>query len=510
MADDTETATLQPVASPITDLRETERRVLSYAASMGMEFDISVLAIATEMEEEPLAESLEQLVHRGILKELNWGDSYAFVQVVTLAQAYRDISSSRLRVIHKKIAEAYEKLHPDPTPDVIPEMGRHFHLAQVHDKSLLYNRYAAALSMNAFSPDVAIRYLERAREDLAVLPGDHRVEEAEVLKEIGEQYSAMGDETRADSFYGESLSKLPEEETIMRALLLLSRSDALRVLDRLDLARQYCEEAIQLLEKVGHKKGLALAHRSLARTAFKEDLFEVGKREIEATIALLDPEKDVKDVAHCYIEFGNVLSAMPISENHDRALEYFHRAIQILEPLRDYHEIARAHNCIAVTILQAQPREGLIELKEAKIYAEKCKDRRLIGWALFNCVEPLLALGEEAEATRDNAEARQILSKINDQMGVQQVTLNEGLLAQYRKAYAESERSFLDALRQAEHLGYQASVAEVIVHMANMYMDWGKNEEASKAIARMKVIGEDILDPSLRPLLEKLKQRLGK
>jgi tetratricopeptide (TPR) repeat protein len=505
----TETATSAIGTNPFTGLGEADKRVLSYAAAIGLEFDWSVLNIATEMEEEPLAESLERLVHHGILKELNWGDSYAFVRVATLAQAYGEISSSRLRVIHKKIAEAYEKLHTEPTPNMVFEMGRQFYLGRVHEKSLLYNRYAASLAMNAFSPDIAIHFLERALEDLSALPGDHRLEEAEVLKEIGEQHSALGDDARADECYGESLKKLPEDEVTLRALILLSRSDAVRVMDRTRLARQYCEEAIRLLEKVGHKKGLAMAHHSLGRTDYKEDKFEEGKREIEVTLSLLDPEKEGKEVAHCYIELGNVLSEMPKPSDQVMAIEYYHKAIKTLEPLHDYHELARAHNSLAVTIMALHPGEALRELREARECAEKCKDKRLQGWALFNTVEPHLSLGEGTEAARDNAKAREILSKIGDRLGLQQVTLNEAILAHYRKSYEESERAYLNAIRQSEELGYPGSVAEAHVHLAMMYEEWGKKELAAKAIAQVREAGEDFVSPELRASYEALKTRLA-
>jgi tetratricopeptide (TPR) repeat protein len=508
MVHNTDAVALSSVAHPFEGLGEADKRLLSYAAAMGVEFDISVLETATEMDEETLAESLERLVHRGILRELNWGDSYAFIRVVTLALAYRDISSSRLRLIHKKIAEAYEKLHPDPTPDMIPEMGRHFHLGGVHDKALLYNRYAASLAMGSFSPDTAVHYLERARLDLEALPGDHRLEEAEVLKEIGEQYGMMGD-PREDEFFGKSLEKLPEGEVTLRGLILLSRADAARDKDKLALSRQYCEEAVRLLEKVGHNKGLALAHRILGRAASKEGQFEVAKKEIEATLGFFDPEKDAKEVARCYTDLGDIHGDVKDQAEQEMAINFYRKAIQTLEPLHDYRELGRAHNNLGVTIGESQPREALKELMEVRACAEKTKDKRFLGWALFNSVGMHLALGEEAQAAQNNDEARKILSKFNVPLGMQQVRFNDGILAQHRKAYEESEAAYLDALKQAEALGYPPIVVETLAHLGLMYADWGKTDEAIKVVSRIKEVGEDKFDPPTRPMYDALRKRLG-
>jgi tetratricopeptide (TPR) repeat protein len=509
MAQDASPAAPTTIASPFAGLGEEDRRVLSYAAAIGMEFDFSVLITAIGMEEEPLAESLERLVHLGIIKELNWGDSYSFLRVVTLAQTYSDISSSRVRVIHKRIAEAYEKLHPDPSPDIIPEMGRQFHLGGVHDKSLLYNRYAARLAVGAFSPDTALRYLERAREDLAALHGDHRLEQAEVLKEIGEQYGAQGDGQRAEEFYGESIAILPEGEVTMRALLLLSRGNAASQREDLELARRYCDEAIRLLEKVGHKKGLARAHSILAQAALKEGRYDIGLKEVEATLGFLDPEKDPNDVARCYVDFGNAFSGNPGVAEQARSIEYYRKAILMLEQLHDYKELARAHNSLAVSIMTSNPKDASEELKIARKYSESCKDWRLVGWALFNSVEIHLSLGEDEEATRNNKEAHRILSKINDKEGLQQVALNEGILAQRRKAYGDSEKAYIDSLKRAEGLGYSTNLVEVLVHMGMMYDEWGRRDDAVKQVSRIMVIGEDKINVPLRPAYEDLKKQLG-
>jgi tetratricopeptide (TPR) repeat protein len=509
MARNFETSTSTTIANALAGVKEEEKRVLSYAASIGKEFEFLVLQAAMEMEEEPLAELLERLVHHGVLTELKGGDSYAFVREETLAQSYREISSSRLRVIHKRIAEAYEKLYADPPPEVIPDMGRHFYLGRVHEKSLIYNRYAASIAMNAFSPDVAIHYLERAREDLAALPGDHRLEEAEVLKEIGEQYGAMGEDAREDEFYGESLKKLPEEELTMRALLLLSQADAARDMDKLQLTHKYCEEAIRLLEKTGHKKGLAMAHRSLARAAYKESRYELGMKEIEATLGLLDPVKDALEVGRCYIEFGNFLTATSGPADPVKAREYYQRAIQTLEPLHDYQELARAHNNLAIALGPNSPRDALNQLGVARDCAEKAKDKRFLAWILFNSVELHLALGEVMEAAQNNVEARRLLSKLDNPLGLQQVTLNDGILAQHRKAYEESETAYQDALKRAETLGYPQVIVETLVHMAQMHAETGKNDDAVKEIARVKEIGEAKVNPTNLPVYEGLKKQLG-
>jgi tetratricopeptide (TPR) repeat protein len=335
------------------------------------------------------------------------------------------------------------------------------------------------------------------------------LEEADILKEIGEQNGAMGDNAKANEFYGESLKKLPEEEVTLRALLLLSRADANRMMDKLVLTREYCGEALKLLEKMGHKKGLAMTHRILAQTAFKEGSYDIAKKEIETTLRYFDPEKDIRDLAVCYIDLGNVYSEGGEPGGVEKALDYYRRAISTIEPIHDYHELSRAHNNLAITLMPAHPQEAKEEIKKAQEYSEKAKDRRGLGWRLFNSVDICLALGQVDEAVRDNEEAGKILSLLNDPFGVEQVALNKGIIAQYRKSFEESEKEYLAALKRAEALGYPPVVTEVLIHMAMMYFEWGRKEEASIAINRIKAVGGSHVSPTYQSAYENLKTQLG-
>jgi tetratricopeptide (TPR) repeat protein len=497
------------VSSLSSRLSEDDRRTLLNAAILGRSFRFDFLHQMVGGDEEGLAGSVDSLINRGIIKERG-GEVYEFSNDEFWNEIYKSTIESRRRILHRKAAEVYQKQYPEPAPDIIPEMAHHLYFGRIHDKSLLFNRYAATLAAEAFSPEVAIQHLERAREDLAALPGNHRVEESDVLKEIGQEYGAIGNLARADEFYGESLKKLPEEETTMRALILLSRAGAVRLMDKLWLTRQYCEEAIQLLEKAGHRRGLAVAHRNLGLAAVKEGRLGVARREIEITLELLDPEKDAKYLASCYIDLGDIYGEMNTPAEQARAINFYRKAIHKLEPLHDYRGLARTHTNLAATIAPTQPREGLREHLEALSCARRCKDELVIGLVLSNCVEIQIVLGEVDDAAKYNTEARQLLAKLNNPLGLQQIAMNDGIIAQQRKSYAESEKAFMESIKRAEELGYAPKLIEVVVHLAAMYEEWGKRSEAVLQIRRiMKEIGEDKISPMNRPAYDALKTRLG-
>ena len=113
-----------PAPRSLPTLTPDAHRLLAYASAIGREFDFPLLVAAMGAPEEGLAEELERLVHAGLLRERPGGDRFVFVQDELRARIYQSLTASRLRVLHRKIAEALEQMHPEPPPALLAELGR--------------------------------------------------------------------------------------------------------------------------------------------------------------------------------------------------------------------------------------------------------------------------------------------------------------------------------------------------------------------------------------------------
>ncbi|HXQ48897.1 MAG TPA: tetratricopeptide repeat protein, partial [Thermoplasmata archaeon] len=205
-----------------------QRRTLSYASAIGREFDFGLLVAAIGAGEEALAEEVEQLVHLGILRERAGGDRFGFALDELRAAIYQSLTASRLRVLHRKIAEAMEKLHPEVPDEIVSELGRHYFLGKVPEKAFQFNRRAADVAELAGDPEEAAHHLERARIDLKSLPGDHRELEAGLAERLGNVYLSMGNTRGADRLYREGLDLVGPRPSIVRARLVLARAEVAR------------------------------------------------------------------------------------------------------------------------------------------------------------------------------------------------------------------------------------------------------------------------------------------
>ena len=489
---------------------EDEWRVLCYASALGKEFDFTLLARSTHLSEERLAEILEGAVHRGLLREYPEPGRFAFLQDALRLRVYQEMTGSRLRIVHRKIAEAMEALHPSPPPEVVAELGRHYFLGQVHEKSLRYNRKAAEFARQAFAPEEASHFLERVRIDLHALAGDHRTEEAELLRELGGVYLALSEAEKADRFFQEALALLPPSASVDRAFTLLARAEIAFRRQRHAEALAGANEAHLLLDREKNLRGHAMAHRLLSRIAYAQGNYTASAVDAEKAVVLVREAGDLREAGRCLIDLGNVYAVFRDPERRRKAAEHYEKALETLSEVQDLAEMARSYNNLGVLHLEDQRfQEALDVLERGMTLAQRAHDRRMLAWLLFNSVEGRLALGQVAEARRANAEARRVVERLEDAVGLIQVTLNDGLLFQADGRYPEAEASYRKALTLTQVHHRPTEEVEMHLRLADLYWLWGRKEESRRSLDQAEALRLAEFRPMLLPIRDRLRANLG-
>ncbi len=452
----------RPILPP---LSADELRILAYASAIGREFDFLLLAAAMDAHDETLAEQLERMTHQGVLRERPGGDRFAFVQDEVRARVYQGLTASRLRVIHRKIGEAMERLFPEPPPEILPELGRHFFLGKVPEKSYQYNRRAAEVARQADAPEEAAHHLERAWIDLRALPGERPDDESELAEELGTLYYSLGDVRAADRMFQEGLAKA--KDTARRARLFLARAEVAR--DDLDGAagETAARSAEALFEEAGDGVGLAAVHRVLGRMAFHRGDYRVALDEALQALDLLERHSDRRTLGRLSIDLGNAFSMLG-PEVRDDAAEWYQRAIVRLTEAEDWSEVARAYLNLATLVGQTRPIDGLESLEKGREFADRAHEPRWAGWGLAMGVEMRLHLGQVEEAERDNQAARRLLERATDTLGLQQVQTNAGLIAERRGQWEDAEASYRASIELADRAGLRAESAQSEFYLARL------------------------------------------
>jgi len=488
-------------------LTPEQHRILAYASSIGSEFDFALLVTAMGLGEEALAEQLEHLVHRGILRERAGGDRFIFAEEEFRARVYRSLTESRLRVLHRKIAEAMERMYPNPGPAVVTELGRHFFLGKVPEKSRTYNRRAAEQAQQSDDPESAAQYLERVRVDLESARPVPPHDLAEVDERLGELYYSVGNFAAADRFFTEALGLLGSDEPRLRGRLLLAKAEVARENLDIETATRQALEALPLFESTEDGLGRAQTYRLLGRVAFHRGAYREALDENMRALEAIGDRRDPRLLGELSIDIGNAFALLGPDVRSD-ALHWYDRAISRLSQVGDWVELSRAYHNLGVAVGEAHPQDGLEQLDHAREMGDRAHDPRSVGRALLSGVELRLALGQFEEATRDNEQAGRLLERLADDLGLEQVEVNRGLIAEKQGQWEDAERSFEHAIEICRRFRLRADEAEVYFYLARLRFKTRDLEGARHAFHAASTLGLPELRPNLAAGFRELEQQL--
>ncbi len=493
--------------APLASVPPALVRILAYASAIGSEFSFELLRAAMGADEETLAESVEKLIGLGLLRERPGGSRFAFVEEQDRAAVYRSMSESRLRILHRKIAEALERANPQPNDAVVAELGRHYFLGKVPEKSYTYNRRAADAARAANEPVAAIHALERALLDLGALGGPRVAERSELVEALGDLSFSVGAFRAADRYYRDALERAEHEPPRIRARLVLARAEVARENLEADAAVAGAREALGLFEVDRDPYGEAQAYRLLGRVAFQRGRYRDALDETMRALEALPADADPSTLGRLSIDLGNAFTLLG-DDVRPVAVEWYERAVERLRAAHNYAELARALHNLGNAVGERRPDEGLELLERAREAATRAHDARAVGRSLLSGVELRIALGQMEEAERDNDQAGRLLEGLADALGSEQVTLNRGRIAEKRGRWDDAAQAYVTAAALARQLGLSADEADAQLYLARLRFKTRDREGARTAFDRATELKVTELSPRLERTYAELRQQL--
>ena len=267
------------------------KTMLELAAIIGRAFTFDVLAHACDREEAALVRYLDELGERRLIREqgrMAYDFSHDKIREVTAA----GISGTRRCLLHRRVAEALEKVHAGQLDPYSGQLAAHWENAGFPRRAISYCERAGKAALRIFANDVAEEHLQRglrlAREQLEGPERDRW--ELNLLRTL----SPCLVQGRG---YGAS-----EVQTISARVWELSRQ--LReppgppLLRMLAISRLVCGETsraerfgVQLLEQAKNLKDEVVeveAHYVLGVTYHWQGRFALARQHLEKAIALYD------------------------------------------------------------------------------------------------------------------------------------------------------------------------------------------------------------------------------
>jgi DNA-binding SARP family transcriptional activator len=210
---------VQPLAYKAHAVLENRIRQLSQgchetvllAATIGHAFPLEVLRQASGTGETELITSLDELLHRRILREVA-PNTFDFSHDKLRQAAFAGVSSTHCQLLHRQVADALVRLAKNDLESKSAEIAIHCEQAGSLAMAVQYFQMAAGSAKAIFANDLAIQYYERAislgespgaNPSAQTIPPDQL---AQLFEKLGEVLALVGKYPQAQAAFEHALA----------------------------------------------------------------------------------------------------------------------------------------------------------------------------------------------------------------------------------------------------------------------------------------------------------------
>jgi class 3 adenylate cyclase/tetratricopeptide (TPR) repeat protein len=276
------------IARRVERLGEGGARVLATASVIGRDFDLSLLAAATDLDEETLLDIMDRAAEATLIENVD-GNRCTFVHALIEYTLYESLAPARRARLHRRIAEAIEAQCRGRTQGRAGELAYHWAEAIVPEeleKAIGYARAAGDEALARLAPAEALRRYSQALTLLGQRQVDAKRMRGALLLGLGVAQRQTGDaayrETLLDAAH--LAQDLDDTELLVAAALANNRgffsvagvvdiervaaleaaSDALEGIDSADRARLIALLASELTYGADLARRRDLMHQAVA------------------------------------------------------------------------------------------------------------------------------------------------------------------------------------------------------------------------------------------------------
>jgi len=250
------------IGQRLSRLSDACNRLLSIASVIGREFDATLLeAIADLPGSEPL-DAIEEATRAQLISESQEVNGrFEFMHALIRETLYSELSSPRRVRLHRRVADAIERLTQDMPNPPLAELAYHFsHAASAGavDKAVDYATRAGDRAADGLAHEQAARLFDLALHSLELKPTGPETElrRVDLHTRRASSFGALGQWTLEVRELEAALHHLDPQQIERRCELVLALARAWFLLLDVRPVEQYATEALQLAEGL-HRPDLA-------------------------------------------------------------------------------------------------------------------------------------------------------------------------------------------------------------------------------------------------------------
>jgi DNA-binding winged helix-turn-helix (wHTH) protein/tetratricopeptide (TPR) repeat protein len=252
-------------------LTEACNRMLGVASVIGREFDAALLEAVADLPESELLNALEEATRAQLISESHdVSGRFQFVHALIRETLYGELSSPRRVKLHRRVADAIERLTENMPNPPLAELAHHFSQAAstgAVEKVIDYAIRAGDRAADGLAHEEAARLFDMALHSLDVGPagpGSERLR-VDLHTRRGRSFDALGQWALEVRELEAALRHLDPRESERQCELMLALARAWFLLLDVRPVEQYATEALQLAERLERADLAASAIGWLAR-----------------------------------------------------------------------------------------------------------------------------------------------------------------------------------------------------------------------------------------------------
>src|SRR5262245_52525515 len=238
--------------------RASERcnRALVLASVIGREFDVALLSALGDLPEDELLDALDEAAAAQLTSEVpDSRGRMSFRHALIREALYAELSSARRVRLHRRVAEAIERLaHGRPNPP-LGDLAYHFFQAAPGgdaDRAVDYATRAGDRAADGLAFEEAARFYDMALQALEFSDGPDNIgRRVDLHTRRARTFGALAQWAAEKREVELALASLPPEQTERRADLVLLLADTAFYLLDIPGVRRFATEGLQLSEQTG-------------------------------------------------------------------------------------------------------------------------------------------------------------------------------------------------------------------------------------------------------------------
>jgi DNA-binding SARP family transcriptional activator len=361
--------------SRLASVRDAAWQVLSTAAALGRSFDFESLRDASGRSEDEVLGSLETLIERRLVTERTDAGTgrvhYDFVHGKLRRMIYEEMTLTRRRLLHRRIAEALlAHGYGRPAGELAARVAHHYQLGGLELDAAEQYRLAGEYARGLFANREALEHFRAALDlghpdravlltsigDILTLLGDyapaHEAYQSAMAADqslssqlgptLGRLWLRMGDTRAAERAFEESRDAT--SDPAIAAEIEADWSLAAHRGGAPERARVHGETALCLAEQAGDQRAIARARNALGILARQCGDLEEADRQLSLSLALAET---LGDISARTAALNNLALLASARGEYDRAIARAQSALDLADARGDRHRQAALHSNLA-------------------------------------------------------------------------------------------------------------------------------------------------------------------